>query len=69
MADFGGKMANFQKCHGFDSHHTKTMRGNIRPYMRPYKYLTIHETPHSAWSRANDEISQNAIALIVNEPN
>ena len=32
-------------------------------------HLTILETPYSAWSRANSKISQNAIALIANEPN
>ena len=31
--------------------------------------LIIHETPYSAQSRADGEISQNAIALIANEPN
>ena len=31
--------------------------------------LTIHETQFNAQSRANGEISQNAMALIANEPN
>ena len=31
--------------------------------------LTIHEAQFSAPSRANSEISQNAMALIANEPN
>ena len=32
-------------------------------------HLTIHKTQFNAQSRANSEISQNAMALIVNEPN
>ena len=31
--------------------------------------LTIHKTQFSVRSRANGEISQNAMALIANEPN
>ena len=32
-------------------------------------HLTIHETQFSAPSRGNGKISQNAMALIANEPN
>ena len=31
--------------------------------------LTIHKTQFNAQSRANGKISQNAMALIANEPN
>ena len=60
-----GKQQNFPKCHGFDSQCTKHKEGNIRNFM----HLTIHETQFSAPSRANGKISQNAMALIANEPN
>ena len=42
---------------------------NQRGEIIEISHLTIHETQFSAPSRANGEISQNAMALIANKPN
>ena len=42
---------------------------NQRGEIIEISHLTIHETQSSVQSKANSEISQNAMALITNEPN
>ena len=61
MADFGGKTVKFPKMPWLwqPMHQTK---GEILEIL----HLTIHKTQFNAQSRANGEISQNAMTLIAN---